>query len=188
MVVRKARRFPRHGPPHLDTDHSHFHITAACYQHKHIIGLTPERMTNFEEVLLETMRCVEVVVFAWAVLPNHYHLLVEATPNGLPSLIAAIGKMHGSLSYHWNGEEKLRGRHVWHRCVDRAIRSDRHYWATMNYIHHNPVHHSYVERWDDWPFSSAREFLEEVGRSEAKRIWRTYPLLDYGKGWDDSDL
>ncbi len=68
------------------------------------------------------------------------------------------------------------------------MRSERHFWATLNYVHNNPVRHGYVERCQDWPFSSAREFLEQMGRKEAERIWREYPVLNYGEGWDDPDL
>jgi hypothetical protein len=67
-----------------------------------------------------------------------------------------------------------------------CLRSDSHFWATINYIHHNPVKHGHVTRWDEWPFSSAAEYLKEVGREEAIRIWKSYPILDYGKGWDDA--
>ncbi len=58
------------------------------------------------------------------------------------------------------------------------------YWATLNYVHHNPVHHGYVKHWQDWPWSSVRESLEEVGHEKAKEIWLRYPILDYGKKWD----
>ena len=68
------------------------------------------------------------------------------------------------------------------------MRSDAHYWATLNYIHHNPVHHGYVERWTEWPFSSAADYLEEIGTNNAQRIWHDYPLKDYGKDWDDPNL
>jgi len=72
--------------------------------------------------------------------------------------------------------------------ADRVMRSERHYWATLNYIHHNPVHHGYVERWPDWPWSSASGFLEQLGRDEAEQIWLEYPIEDYGKGWDDPEM
>jgi len=68
------------------------------------------------------------------------------------------------------------------------MRSQRHYWATLNYVHHNPVHHRYVERWTEWPWSSAPEFLAQTGQDEAKRIWLEYPLDEYGKGWDEPDM
>jgi len=34
------------------------------------------------------------------------------------------------------------------------------------------------------PTSSATDFLERVGREMAEKIWREYPILDYGKKWD----
>jgi putative transposase len=64
------------------------------------------------------------------------------------------------------------------------MRSERHFWTSLNYIHNNPVRHRYVERWQDWPYSSASAFLESVGRETAEEIWRNYPLLDYGMDWD----
>ena len=81
----------------------------------------------------------------------------------------------------------LRGRDF-HRAADRRIRSDEHFWATLNYVHHNPVRHGYVARWTDWPWSSAGEYLQATGRHEAARVWRAYSLLDYGAGWDDPEL
>ena len=68
------------------------------------------------------------------------------------------------------------------------MRSEAHIYATVNYIHHNPVHHGYVERWQEWPYSSAADYLESVGGDEAARRWREYPILDFGKGWDDPEM
>ena len=46
----------------------------------------------------------------------------------------------------------------------------------------------YVERWTDWPFSSAADYLGAVGKEEAERRWREFPVLDYGKGWDEAEM
>jgi len=69
------------------------------------------------------------------------------------------------------------------RCVRIDIT-----WAMLNYVHHNPVRHAYVERWTDWPWSSAAEYLAQTGASEAKRVWREYPLHEYGKNLDDPEM
>ena len=157
-------------------------ISSAIYEHQPVIGVTPERMTEFERALRETCDQFTTKVYAWCILPNHYHLLLQT--ERLKELRAELGKLHGRTSFNWNGEDNSRGRQVWHNCLDRAIKLHRHFWASVNYIHHNPVHHGYVEKWPDWPWSSASDFVERVGRETAAKIWREYPILDYGKKWD----
>jgi len=46
------------------------------------------------------------------------------------------------------------------------------------------VHHGYVAHWQDWPWSSAADFLRQIGRENAEAIWREYPILECGKKWD----
>jgi hypothetical protein len=54
----------------------------------------------------------------------------------------------------------------------------------MNYVLNNAVHHGYAEKWGDWIWSNATEYLEGVGKEEAARIWKEYPILGYGEKWD----
>jgi putative transposase len=68
------------------------------------------------------------------------------------------------------------------------MKSDRHFWATINYIHHNPVHHGYVRRWQEWPFSSGGSFIKQFGHERAREIWKEYPIDKYGKNWDPPTL
>jgi len=103
-------------------------------------------------------------------------------------VLGELGRLHGRTAHTWNDQEQRRGRKVFFRAADRAMRSERHYWCTLNYVHHNPVRHGYVRRWTDWPWSSARAYLDAAGPDQAGKIWREYPLLDYGKGWDEPDL
>ena len=192
LQIRKIRGYPWHRPPHftghdLDTErYRAFHLSAACYEHCPFIGTSPERIAQCEEQILSELKphCDEI--HAWSVLPNHYHILIELSETAsLDDILGAVGQFHGRSSYQWNGQDNARGRRVWYQRTERAIRTERHFWATMNYVHHNPVRHGYVRKWQDWPFSSARRFLESMGRDEVARIWQEFPLLDYGKGWDD---
>lgn len=187
MAWRVERGYPWHSPPHRPNfGHLRFLITAACYMHHHHIGRSPERMEQFTCELLAVLREQARQTFAWVVLPNHYHALVEVPD--IRQLLHALGKLHGRSSYTWNGEENTRGRQVFYRAADRAMRSDRHYFATLNYVHHNPVRHGYAKLWTDWPWSSAGEYLSAQEADVAKRIWHEYPLNDYGDGWDDPQM
>lgn len=185
LAFRKEFCLPWHGPPHRASDSTNlYHIIAACYEHASIIGFSPQRMNSFSESLVgEVLNENCSRIWAWCVLPNHYHLQVEC--NDLKILLKALGLLHGKTSRQWNLEESTVGRTCWHRCMDRAMRSDRHKWATLNYVHHNPVKHGYVEKWTDWPWSSADQYLEDIGAEAATKVWKEYPVLDYGKGWDD---
>ena len=183
VEYRRRRHRPLHSPPHWDLGISDTYlVTATCYEHAPIIAKHPARLSSGEESVLSACRDSSAELFAWCVLKNHYHILVRTAH--LKQLTKALGLFHGRSSRAWNQEDSAEGRKVWHRCFDRAIRSERHFWATINYIHHNPVYHGYVDKWQDWPWSSAQDFLDMVGRDEAGRIWREYPILDYGKKWD----
>ena len=139
-------------------------------------------MAEFESELIDLGRDVGLTLFAWCVLPNHYHLLIRT--DTIKEFLKRLGKFHGSTSYCWNGEDDRRGRQIWFRSVERSMNSDRHFYASLNYIHQNPVKHRYVSKWQDWPYSSAIEYLSKVGTEKAAEIWREYPILDYGKDWD----
>ncbi len=184
MAWRKQQGLPWHRPPHRTSEKTRYHVTAACFEHAPFIGHSRDRMEIFCGTLLGVFRSRNALIHAWCVMPNHYHALIETTE--ILAVLADLGRMHGRLSFEWNGEENTRGRQVWCGAAEHYMRNDAHFWATMNYIHHNPVHHGYVAHWQDWPFSSASEYLAAIGREEAARLWKEYPVLDYGKGWDEA--
>lgn len=179
---RKLNR-PWHSPPHFTKSSGWFHLTAACFEHECIVGNSNDRMKEFCGELLQCMDQTCTSVSAWCVLPNHYHVLVEVSD--LKVVLRSLARLHGRSAHSWNGADATRGRKVWCAAADRWIRNEGHFWATLNYIHHNPVKHGWAQRWQDWPFGSATDYLRSVGREKAKNIWGQYPVLDYGRGWDD---
>jgi len=182
VAERRQRGFPWHGPPHPEEPGAYRLVTAACYEHHHILH-TPERLQWFEQELLSTLRDLSGDCAGWCVLPNHYHVLVHI--NEMRTFTRTLGQLHGRTSHQMNREDDQRGRKVWHRCQDRRMRSDAHFYATLNYIHINPVKHGYVTRWPDWPFSSFSWYLQTHGREWMVDLWTRYPLLNYGAAWDD---
>ena len=53
LKIRQRMGHPLHGPPHQISDHTLYHVTAPCYEHKPIIGKSAEQMAEFERDLLE---------------------------------------------------------------------------------------------------------------------------------------
>lgn len=179
---RLTQGFPPHSPPHTIRDRSFYIITAACYQHRSHIN-TPSRRQQLLEKLFENFRNRDVEILAWVILPNHYHLLIK--PSDFSNVGQSISLVHGSLSRQWNLENNSTGSKIWYQYYDRAIRSEGHYYATLNYIHYNPVKHGWAKSPYEWEASSVYWYLEHYGRQWLRDLWVSYPVLDYGKGWDD---
>lgn len=179
---RRARGFPPHSPPHPVHVQPYYLLTATCYEHaRHMQAETRRR--QLLEMLFETFTLADMQTQAWAILPNHYHLLVYVVDfDTLGGLFRAV---HGPTSRQWNLEDSTPGRKVWYRFTDRAMRSERHYYTTLNYIHYNPVKHGWAKSPYDWAESSVHWYLAHRGREWLQDLWRQYPVREYGKGWDD---
>jgi putative transposase len=186
LEYRQKHKRPWHNPPHYASDSGLYMITAACFEHRAIIGFSHERMAAFEAELLAAAIAHTQEIYAWCVLPNHYHVLLLS--RDVHGLLSATGKLHGRSSYSWNLEEDCRGRQVWHAAAETEMKSERHFYASLNYVLHNAVRHGYVERWQDWPYSNAAEYVAALGRDECERRWLEYPILDYGNDWDPPEM
>ena len=178
---------PKHSLFHVASDTTTYYlISAACYEHKPIIGLFADRIRKLERDLVDLLNQECQQIFAWTILPNHYHALVDASD--VKRLLKAVGKLHGRNSFYWNGEDEQRGRQVWCNAAETSMKSEGHFYASINYVLHNAVYHGYVEKWTDWPYSNAESYLEVIGREKAERLWRDYPLYNYGHDWDPPEL
>ena len=179
---RKAQGYPPHAPPHPIQDRDYYLLTAACYQHTHHMHSSQRRQEILNR-LFEIMISAGVEIQAWVVLLNHYHLLAFVPDFGV--LGDCFKGVHGPTAVTWNREDGVSGRKVWYRFADRAIRSDAHYYTTLNYIHYNPVKHGWATSPYEWQESSVHWYLEHYGREWLRDSWRTYPVRDYGQGWDN---
>lgn len=170
-----------HEPTHPFRDQCLYLLSATCYEHKHRM-FSEARRQQVLDLLLKSAEGNGLEIRAWVVLPNHYHLLVSVAN------FSVLGKLfhsvHGSTACQWNLEDNCRGHKVWYRYTDRAIRSEGHYYTTLNYIHYNPVKHNHAQSPYDWSHSSVHWYLERYGREWLQELWIQYPLRDYGRGWD----
>ena len=178
---RLAQGYPSHSP-HPVRDEPFYLLTAACYQHVSHMR-SHSRRKHVLDALFEQFVTHGLEIRAWVLLPNHYHLLANVP--SFDALGRIFRRVHGPTARYWNQEEERTGRKVWYRFTDRAIRSPRHYVTTLNYIHYNPVRHGWADSPYDWEESSVHWYLEHFGRDWLRDSWVRYPILDYGRGWDD---
>ena len=179
---RRARGSPLHKPPHLDLGGGWYFISAATYEHRQMFNSPPE-LSALIRHLLDGFREAEIPVAAWVVMPNHYHILVEI--DVVRQVGGVVGPVHGRSARYANQRDGLRGRQVWYKYSDRKVRSKRHFWTCLHYVIMNPVKHEFANSMDDWPWSCYHELLEAYGLSWTEDLQRDYPLIEFGRGWDD---
>ena len=181
--ARRERGYPDHQPPHPHREERHYLITAACYEHRYILDAL-ERRQDMLGLLFDKLLRADIELCGWVVMGNHYHLLVRV--ERFEMIGQAVRQAHGASAREWNALDGTPGRKVWYRYSDRAIRSEAHYYTTLNYIHYNPVHHGTAPSPYEWDWSSVHWYLAHRGREWLQDLWRRYPLRDYGKGWDEA--
>ena len=163
-----------HRPPHLYVDDTWYFITASVVDKARI--LSSDRHLNlwtqsFRELIAE----FNTKLAAWVVLANHYHFLF------LPRHGLELGKfmkrLNGRTSKELNALDNVKGRTVWYSYWDTCIRGERDFWMRFNYIHYNPVKHGYVERMEDWRFSSYHQYAGEES-NWLKDNWQEFPVVN----------
>jgi putative transposase len=183
---RHEHGYPLHAPPHPYREAGYYLITAANFEHAPIMN-SASRRTEFETLLLETMKGIQASLIAWVILPNHYHILADF--ESLDSASAALKSLHGKTSRQWNLEDNLtEKRRVWYKFSDRLMRSEKQLDQTFNYIHYNPIKHGYTDDFLEWAWSSFKLYEEGHGRDWLREKWKANPPpVKFGQGWDDQD-
>jgi putative transposase len=142
---------------------THF-VTFTCY-HRHVGFVSAERYDLFVQIL-ERVRCrFDLCVYAYVVMPNHVHLLVNEP--GRKLLADAIHDLKLSFA-------KTVGAGVfWQkRYYDRNVRNEREFRKKLRYAHWNPVKRGLCERPQDWRWSSFRHYaFRERGPVEIESEW-----------------
>jgi putative transposase len=145
----------------------HF-ITFGCYKRRHLLSLDqPKRIVL--GVLNQELRRLDAKCIGFVVMPNHVHALVWFPQPGCLSRFLHEWKRHSSrLIRDWYCRQQLHyfedfevGIRFWQpkyhafEIWERAKIEEK-----LDYIHSNPVHAGLVAKAVDWPWSSARWYLE----------------------------
>src|SRR5436309_437750 len=131
-------------------------VTASTYKkHPHLNSAA--RLDLFMESLFSYATEFEWELRAWAILVNHYHF-IAASPPAAETLRKLLGKLHMQTSKQLNVWDQTPGRKVWFQFWESHITFERSYFARLNYVHYNPVHHGVVSNAENYKWCSAAWF------------------------------
>ena len=151
---------------------------------------------EYKDVVLESWKfCQEkkgLEIYGWVIMPSHIHMIISSEENKLEDIIRDM-KSHTSTALKKqiteNVTESRREWMLW--MMERAgnkngnnndwqfwqqhnkpiqILNDEMFHQKLTYIHNNPVEAGFVERAEDWLYSSAGNFYGKKGLIELSYI------------------
>jgi putative transposase len=141
------------------TGHDPYFVTASCVDKRPL--LQSDRMAQlFVDVLYHYRSQHKYLVHEFAVMPNHFHLLLSPQV----TLERAMQFVKGGFSFRARKAFGLQ-HEIWQTSFyDHRVRDAGEYLRARHYIHHNPVKAGLAEEPEKYPYSSAnpRWELDEV--------------------------
>jgi REP element-mobilizing transposase RayT len=122
-------------PIRVEFEDAVYHVTARGNERREIYRDAPDRL-RFLETLEEAAQRFGVVVHAFCLMPNHYHLLIQ-TPRA--NLSDAAGWLQTTYTIRFNRRHRRSG-HLFHgRYKAHLVEADGYARQLIKYIHLNPV-------------------------------------------------
>ena len=98
-----------------------------------------------------------VTIIAYCLMPNHYHLVLRQSENGLISRF--LQTSFNAYVQALNKEVQRSGTLFESRAKGILIDSDRYLFQVIRYVHLNPVLSGLVEKAENWEFSDYRTWI-----------------------------
>jgi len=165
---------PYHNPPHIYLDDTIYFITARTIEKNNYFS-SDKKKEILKNKLSETVHELKIIIYAWVILGNHYHLLIKINKN--KNLSKLIQLFHGRTSYILNKIDNKKGRQVWFNYWDYCIRNDEDFNNHLDYINFNPVKHGLVNKPGDYKYSSYGQYLKK-GYYEAEETKVSNPVAN----------
>jgi putative transposase len=170
-----------HSSPHRkrvrrynDPGHAHF-LTFSCYRRLPLLSKDRTRQWTVDAIAVARVKH-EFDLWAWVIMPEHIHLLFYPRPQlyKVQSIEWSIKQPVGAKAMRWLKQHAPA--YIERLTVHNRNRTYRRFWQAgpgvdenieepaalqgiIDYIHNNPVQRGLVNRPEDWPWSSARDWL-----------------------------
>lgn len=95
------------------------------------------------------------IVYAYCLMPNHVHLLLQEKEESLASVLKSLGVAY---AWHYNKKYQHLGPVFQDRFRSEPVNDNAYFFTLLRYIHQNPLKAGLAENVADYHWSSWREF------------------------------
>ena len=119
-----------------------------------------EDYEKFLQILRECKAVSGFKLFAYCLMGNHIHLLIQPEQEPLEQVFKRIG---GRYVYWYNVKYQRVGHLFQDRFKSEPVEDDSYFLMVIRYIHQNPVKAGICNAIEDYKYSSYREYQNELG-------------------------
>ncbi len=138
----------------------------------------PGDYSAFERILEEACERASVHLFAYCVMPNHWHMVLQPTRNGqMAEFFRWLSVTHAK---RWHAHRGTTGAGHLYQGPYKSfpIETDQYFLTACRYVERNPLRAGLVQAAQEWRWSST--WRRERGDSDAKAILHPWPLEPSG--------
>jgi REP element-mobilizing transposase RayT len=143
----------------IESEGAFYHITSRGNDRKRIF-FSKTDYDKFKTYLEEGMKKFGYRIHSYALMTNHYHLLIETQKANLSKLMHYI---NGSYTTYINKKRDRSGHLFQGRYKAILIEKDNYLLQLSRYIHLNPVKAGIAEKPQDYPYSSYGSYIKDKG-------------------------
>jgi putative transposase len=144
--------------PRLDVEGALHHVMVRGIDRSPIFKDNKDRQ-RFVDRLADLVEVTGTKVYAWALIPNHFHLLLRSGASGLPTFMR---RLLTGYAITFNKRHKRSGHLFQNRYKSIICEEDPYFLELVRYIHLNPLRSRVVRTIDEldaYPWSGHRSLL-----------------------------
>jgi putative transposase len=150
-----------------------YHITARGNGGQEIFTKTGDK-DRFLDVLSEVVSIFDWIVFAYCLMDNHYHLVIE-TPAA--NLSKGMRQLNGIWAQRFNMQNKKAGHLFQGRFKAYVIEKESYLLEVLRYVVLNPVRAGICRRPEDYSYSS---YLKTAGLTKPGLVRADWVISQFG--------
>lgn len=113
--------------------------------------------TRILKLIRENYQEYNVEIYAYCIMSNHFHLLLQAE---LKELSAFMAKILASYAHYYNYIHKRIGYVFQDRYRSQCIETEDYFWNCVKYIHLNPIKAKMCKNVNEYKYSSIYEYCQ----------------------------
>lgn len=134
-----------------------YHVMLRGINQQQIFEAT-EDYCKFLEILSDCKAICEYKVYAYCLMGNHIHLLIQ---EGTESLEQMFKRISGRFVYWYNVKYQRAGHLFQDRFKSEPVDTEEYFLTVLRYIHQNPTKAKLCTRVEDYRYSSYMEYFQE---------------------------